>query len=76
MSLPEKRRNELWSDGVHFTHVGYDLMGTLIANRLTEMITAEMNENGERDEEDEKGSKEDIEVAASGHSELKKREGK
>jgi hypothetical protein len=70
MSLPEKRRNELWDDGVHFTHAGYDLMGTFIGKRLVEIITAKMNEGGEEGAED---TKEEIEKAGSRNSELKKR---
>ncbi|EPE36622.1 SGNH hydrolase [Glarea lozoyensis ATCC 20868] len=59
-SLPEKRRNELWDDGVHFTHEGYDLMGNLIGERLVEIITAQLNESatGEEDEGEEEEEEE------------------
>jgi lysophospholipase L1-like esterase len=36
-SMPEARRKEIWDDGVHFTPEGYDLMGSIIANRLMEL---------------------------------------
>jgi hypothetical protein len=76
MSLPDKRRSELWSDGVHFTHAGYDLMGTLIANRLIEIITAEMEEDGGKKDEEEEQNKEMKDLIAPGRTELKKRGGR
>ena len=51
--MPEKRRNELWDDGVHFTHAGYDLMGTLVGNRLIDIITADMKEEEEKEKDDQ-----------------------
>ena len=36
--MPEKKRKEIWDDGVHFTAKGYDLMGEIIADRLIEVI--------------------------------------
>ncbi|KAL3418641.1 GDSL-like Lipase/Acylhydrolase [Phlyctema vagabunda] len=37
-SMPEDRREEIWDDGVHFTEEGYDLMGSLVAGRLLEIM--------------------------------------
>ena len=31
----------VWEDGLHFTAVGYDLMGRLIAGRLAELMEDE-----------------------------------
>jgi hypothetical protein len=39
--VPEEKRNEIWDDTVHFTAKGYDLIGTLLAERLTEIIPAQ-----------------------------------
>jgi hypothetical protein len=51
-SLPEEERKRLWDDGVHFTHIGYDLMGTYVGERLVEIITAQINklDSGEEEE--------------------------
>jgi hypothetical protein len=38
-SMPLKRRNEIWSDGTHFKAAGYDLIGSLLADRLFELIS-------------------------------------
>ncbi len=45
-SMPEERRNEIWDDTIHFTAKGYDLFGTLVANRITEI----MNSDGSSEE--------------------------
>lgn len=34
---PEERK-KIWDDGTHFTAKGYDLIGRLIAERITEII--------------------------------------
>ncbi|EKD19074.1 GDSL-like Lipase/Acylhydrolase [Drepanopeziza brunnea f. sp. 'multigermtubi' MB_m1] len=39
--MPEKRRRDIWDDGLHFTAEGYDLMGKLLAARLIELIEEE-----------------------------------
>lgn len=39
--MPEDRRSELWDDGTHFTPRGYDLVGTIVADRLVELVTQE-----------------------------------
>jgi len=39
--VPEEKRNEIWDDPVHFTAKGYDLIGRLLADRLTEIIQAQ-----------------------------------
>lgn len=36
-SLPKDKRAELWDDGLHFTEAGYDLMGSIIAERLVQL---------------------------------------
>lgn len=38
--LAEDERTEIWDDDVHFTSVGYDSMGRLVAERLLELIAA------------------------------------
>jgi hypothetical protein len=58
--IPDKKRSELWGDPVHFSPKGYDLVGRLLAERLTELIQAQSS-----DEEAEN---------AEGRTELKKRE--
>ncbi|KAG9245963.1 SGNH hydrolase-type esterase domain-containing protein [Calycina marina] len=60
-NLTEERRKELWSDGVHFTEVGYDLVGEFFAKRMQELITeARQTEEGkvELKERDEKPASE------------------
>ena len=37
-SLSDEQRKELWSDGMHPTEKGYDLMGKFFAKRLSELI--------------------------------------
>lgn len=37
-SLPADERARIWDDGVHFTPVGYDLMGEYLAERLVQLI--------------------------------------
>lgn len=63
ISLPEKRREELWDDGVHFTFEGYDLMGKYVAEALIEIVNAELAENPELYDSDE-------EVDDAGHERL------
>jgi len=47
-SLSDEEKEELWSDGMHPTEKGYDLMGKLFANRLTELISGtHSNDEGE-----------------------------
>jgi hypothetical protein len=57
--LPEKKRNELWGDPVHYSPKGYDLVGKLLAERLTKLIQAQIV-----DDEPQNGE---------GRTELKKR---
>ncbi|TVY85452.1 hypothetical protein LSUE1_G000153 [Lachnellula suecica] len=40
-NMTEEERRDIWDDGVHFTEKGYDLMGSVIAERLSEIISAE-----------------------------------
>jgi len=37
-SMPEEQRNEIWDDGIHFTEAGYDLMGSIISDRIIQLI--------------------------------------
>jgi hypothetical protein len=43
--MPDKQRNEIWDDPVHFKPKGYDLIGRLLAKRLVEIIEAESIES-------------------------------
>jgi hypothetical protein len=43
--VPEEQRNEIWDDPVHFTAKGYDLIGRLLSERLTEIIQAQSGES-------------------------------
>jgi hypothetical protein len=40
-SMPEKKRKEIWDDGVHFTEKGYEMMGEIVAKKLVATIAAE-----------------------------------
>lgn len=40
-SLTKEERKELWDDGLHFTAAGYAKIGSLIAERLIEIIEEE-----------------------------------
>jgi hypothetical protein len=44
--IPDKKRGELWGDPVHYSPKGYDLVGKLLAERLTGLIQAQ-SINGE-----------------------------
>jgi hypothetical protein len=57
--IPDKKRGELWGDPVHFSPKGYDLVGRLLSERLTELVQAQIDGKAEKDE---------------GRPELKKRE--
>ena len=47
-SLSEEERAELWSDGMHPTEKGYDLMGKVFAKKLSELILGtNANKDGE-----------------------------
>lgn len=37
-SLTEDQKVELWDDGLHFTPQGYDMIGTLVTERLLELL--------------------------------------
>jgi len=39
--IPDKKRSELWGDPVHYSPKGYDLVGKLLAERLTGLIHAQ-----------------------------------
>lgn len=43
-SLDEAKIEEIWDDGLHFTSKGYGLMGTLIGERLIEIIEGDKGE--------------------------------
>jgi hypothetical protein len=58
--IPDKKRSELWADPVHFSPKGYDLVGRLLAERITELTQAQ-KVNGEAQN-------------AEGRTELKKRD--
>jgi hypothetical protein len=46
-SMPEDQRKEIWDDGTHLTEAGYDLMGTLLSERLLQLILeTEVSEKG------------------------------
>ena len=38
-ALPEAERNQIWDDGLHFTPMGYERVGTLVAERLVEILS-------------------------------------
>jgi lysophospholipase L1-like esterase len=40
--ISDEKRSELWGDPVHFSPKGYDLVGKLLAERLTELIQAQI----------------------------------
>ncbi len=37
-AMSEDERKEIWDDNVHLTAKGYDLMGSMIAERIVEII--------------------------------------
>ena len=39
--MPDERRQEIWDDPVHFTAKGYDLIGTLLAERLKDIVQSQ-----------------------------------
>lgn len=41
--LPEQER--IWDDGLHFTPVGYDMMGDAVADRLLELVDADAGQD-------------------------------
>ncbi|TAQ91472.1 Lysophospholipase/Carboxylesterase [Chlorociboria aeruginascens] len=49
-NMTEERRNKIWVDAVHFTPAGYDLMGTLVSNRLRDLIVQLERERGGAEE--------------------------
>ncbi|KAH8820419.1 SGNH hydrolase-type esterase domain-containing protein [Xylogone sp. PMI_703] len=38
-NMTEDQRQVLWDDGVHFTTEGYDLMGSIVSDRLFEIVS-------------------------------------
>ncbi|KAH8786593.1 SGNH hydrolase-type esterase domain-containing protein [Hyaloscypha finlandica] len=58
--IPDKKRGELWGDPVHYSPKGYDLVGKLLAERLTGLIQAQSIDGEVQD--------------AEGRTELKKRD--
>jgi lysophospholipase L1-like esterase len=40
-SLSDEDTNEIWDDGLHFTPAGYAKIGSLVAERLLEIINSE-----------------------------------
>jgi lysophospholipase L1-like esterase len=40
-SLTKEERKELWDDGLHFTAAGYAKIGSLVAERLIEIMNEE-----------------------------------
>ena len=38
--MPEAMRKEIWDDGTHFTPKGYDLVGSIIADRIAEIVSS------------------------------------
>jgi lysophospholipase L1-like esterase len=38
-NLTDEQRNELWDDGVHPNNIGYDVIGSLLADRLKDLIS-------------------------------------
>ena len=45
-SMPEAEREEIWDDGLHFTAAGYAKIGSLVAERLLEIIKEEEARGG------------------------------
>lgn len=80
-SLSEEKKKELWSDGVHYSSKGYDLMGKLLAGRIIELVNAELgNAVGEVEEVEDMGEVEgeaektgEVGNEETGRTELKKR---
>ncbi|KAH7364741.1 SGNH hydrolase-type esterase domain-containing protein [Rhexocercosporidium sp. MPI-PUGE-AT-0058] len=46
-SMPEKEREEIWDDGLHFTSAGYERVGVLVAERLIEILGGEKKDSKE-----------------------------
>lgn len=38
-SMDEDHRARIWDDGIHFTPEGYDLLGSMLADRIVELTT-------------------------------------
>lgn len=39
--MPVEERDCIWDDGLHFTELGYEKMGMMVAERLGEILDAE-----------------------------------
>jgi lysophospholipase L1-like esterase len=39
--MPAAERDSIWDDGLHFTELGYEKMGSMVAERLGEILNAE-----------------------------------
>lgn len=39
-AMDEKRREDIWDDGLHLTEEGYKLMGEVVAARLVEILSS------------------------------------
>ena len=59
-SMPEEERRAIWDDGTHFTPRGYDLMGTIIAARVVELVKE--REDGVAKVKEEDKEEEEIEL--------------
>ena len=40
--MPVEERDSIWDDGLHFTELGYEKMGIMVAERLGEILDAEV----------------------------------
>ena len=47
-SLTKEERKELWDDGLHFTAAGYAKIGSLVAERLIEIMNEEEARAGQK----------------------------
>lgn len=36
--MKEEDRKHIWDDGLHFTEAGYEMIGTLVGNRIVDIL--------------------------------------
>jgi hypothetical protein len=52
--MSKDERKEIWDDGLHFTAAGYARIGTLVAERLVEILQREAElRDGENQDQDQ-----------------------
>jgi lysophospholipase L1-like esterase len=51
--MSKDERKEIWDDGLHFTAAGYARIGTLVAERLVEILQreAELRDGEDQDQD-------------------------